>query len=269
MKLGVTHYPPLSFRALSMWLGLPALWLVLRVQGVPFAVARSGWRELGALTFFNMLVWHVLAILAVQALSSGRAAILGYTMPIFSALLGAALFGERIHWRQAVGVAAAALGVVLLLWHEIGAMAGRPWAVLAMLVAAAAWAYGTQRMRRTRLPEPTLALVFWMTLATAIVMTVVAALRESSQWHAPDATAWAAIVYNALLIFAFAQPVWLWLARTLPPIASTLSVMMIPVLGVISGAWWLGETLHWQDWTAVALIMVAIASVLLPQRRSA
>lgn len=269
MKLGVTHYPPLSFRALSMWLGLPLLWLVLRVQGVPFAVARSGWRELGALTFFNMLVWHVLAILAVQALSSGRAAILGYTMPIFSALLGAALFGERIHWRQGVGVAAAALGVVLLLWHEIGAMAGRPWAVLAMLVAAVAWAYGTQRMRRTRLPEPTLALVFWMTLATAIVMTVVAALRESSRWHAPDATAWAAIVYNALLIFAFAQPVWLWLARTLPPIASTLSVMMIPVLGVISGAWWLGETLHWQDWTAVALIMVAIASVLLPQRRSA
>jgi len=268
MKLGVTHYPPLSFRALSMWLGLPALWLVLRVQNVPFKIARSGWRELGTLTFFNMLVWHVLAILAVQALSSGRAAILGYTMPIFSALIGAAFFGERIHWRQALGVAAAALGVVLLLWHEIGAMAGRPFAALSMLVAAAAWAYGTQRMRRTKLPEPTLALVFWMSLATAIVMTVVAAVRESSQWHAPDTTAWAAIVYNALLIFAFAQPVWLWLARTLPPIASTLSVMMIPVLGVVSGAWWLGETLHWQDWTAVALIMVAIASVLLPQRKS-
>lgn len=266
MKLGVTHYPPLSFRALSMWLGLPALWLVLRWQHVPLSVARSGWRELGTLTFFNMLVWHVLAILAVQALSSGRAAILGYTMPIFSALLGAALFGERIHWRQALGVAAAALGVVLLLWHEIGAMAGRPGAVIAMLVAAAAWAYGTQRMRRTTLPEPTLALVFWMTLATAIVMTIAATLRESAQWHAPDATTWAAIVYNAVLIFAFAQPVWLWLARTLPPIASTLSVMMIPVLGVISGALWLDETLHWQDWTAVALIMVAIASVLLPQR---
>lgn len=266
MKLGVTHYPPLSFRALSMWLGLPALWLVLRVQGVSFKVARSGWRELGTLTFFNMLVWHVLAILAVQALSSGRAAILGYTMPIFSALIGATFFGERIRWRQAAGVGAAALGVVLLLWHEFAAMAGRPWAALSMLVAAAAWAYGTQRMRRTTLPEATLTLVFWMSLATAIVMSLVATLRESSQWHAPDATAWAAIVYNALLIFAFAQPVWLWLARTLPPIASTLSVMMIPVLGVVSGAWWLGETLHWQDWTAVALIMAAIASVLMPQR---
>ena len=60
---------------------------------------------------------------------------------------------------------------------------------------------------------------------------------------------------------------WLMLARDLPPIASTLSVMFIPVLGVFSGAWWLGEVLHWQDWAAVALVMVAIATVLWPARR--
>jgi len=29
----------------------------------------------------------------------------------------------------------------------------------------------------------------------------------------------------------------------------------------------LGEVLHWQDWAAVALVMVAIASVLWPARR--
>ena len=50
------------------------------------------------------------------------------------------------------------------------------------------------------------------------------------------------------------------------PVASTLSVMMIPVLGVFSGALWLGEVLHWQDWAAVLLMVVAIASVLAPSR---
>jgi drug/metabolite transporter (DMT)-like permease len=48
-----------------------------------------------------------------------------------------------------------------------------------------------------------------------------------------------------------------------------LSVMLIPVLGVFSGAWWLGEVLHWQDWTAVALMVVAIASVLWPAKATA
>ena len=147
MKLGVSHFPPLSFRALSMWLGLPLLGLALLALRVPFGIPRTQWRELASLTFSNMLVWHVVAILAVQALSSGRAAILGYTMPIFSALWGRALFGQRLAPRQLAGVAAATLGVALLLWHEAASMAGRPWGAIGMLLAAATWAYGTQRLR--------------------------------------------------------------------------------------------------------------------------
>jgi drug/metabolite transporter (DMT)-like permease len=52
-------------------------------------------------------------------------------------------------------------------------------------------------------------------------------------------------------------------------VASTLSVMFIPVLGVFIGAAWLGEVLHWQDWAAVVLMVVAIASVLWPDRPQA
>lgn len=264
MKLGVTHFPPLSFRSLSMWLGLPVLWLAVRVLRVPLAIPRSEWRELGVLTVTNMVVWHVLAIVSVQALSSGRAAILGYTMPVFSALWGLALFGQRLRTRQLLGVAAAALGVALLLWHELGRMAGRPWAAAGMLVSAATWALGTQQLRHTRMTAPTLAIVFWMTVLTTLVMTLLAALLEHDRWAAPVPVVWATIVFNAVLIFGFAQPVWLYLARSLPPIASTLSVMLIPVLGVLSGALWLGEVLHWQDFAAIGLMLAAIASVLLP-----
>ncbi len=264
MKLGVTHFPPLSFRTLSMWLGLPVLWAAVRVLRVPLSIPRAEWRELGALTITNMIVWHVVAIVSVQALSSGRAAILGYTMPVFSALWGLALFGQRLRARQLLGVAAAALGVTLLLWHELGRMAGRPWAAAGMLLAAATWALGTQQLRHTRMTAPTLAIVFWMTVLTTLVMTLLAALLEHDRWDAPTPVVWATIVFNAVLIFGFAQPVWLYLARSLPPIASTLSVMLIPVLGVLSGAWWLGEVLHWQDFAAIGLMLAAIASVLLP-----
>lgn len=266
LKLGVTGWPPLSFRALSMWLGLPVLWLATRAMKVPLGIARGDWRELGLLTLTNMIVWHVVAIIALQALSSGRAAILGYTMPIFSALWGLALFGQRLGARQALGVAAAALAVALLLWHEFGRLAGRPWGALGMLLAAAVWALGTQQLRRTRIAAPTLALVWWMSVVTTLVMTVLAVAVDHAHWTALPASVWFAVVYNAVLIFGFAQPVWLLLARALPPAASTLSVMMIPVLGVASGAWWLGETLHWQDGAALLLIGVAIASVLWPAR---
>jgi drug/metabolite transporter (DMT)-like permease len=252
-----------------MWLGLPVLWTVLRVQRVPFAIPRSDWPELAKLALNNMIVWHILAILAVQALSSGRAAILGYTMPIFSALWSVAVLGERLRPRHVAGIVAAGIGVSLLLWHEFATIAGKPLAALGMLAAAALWAVGTQQMRRTTIAAPTLAIVFWMTLSSTLVMTSATVLFERDRWTVPGAVALAAIGYNAVLIFGLAQPIWLILARALPPIASSMSVMLIPVLGTVIGALWLGETLHWQDGAALVLILLAIASVMWPARAPA
>lgn len=267
MKLGVTDYPPLTFRALSMWLGLPVLGAAMVLMKVPFRIPRQHWPGLLWLAATNMFVWHVCIILAVRTLSSGRAAILGYTMPIFSAVLGALFFASPLARRAWTGVGAAALGVMLLLWHELTHLAGRPVGVVLALVAAAFWALGTQELRRTRVEAPALTISFWMTVLTAVLMAVLAAAFESPQWRLPHATATWAILFNAVMIFGFAHAAWTWLARGLPPVASTLSVMMIPVLGVFSGAVWLREPVHWQDWVAVALMVVAIASVLWPGRR--
>jgi len=266
MKLGVTDFPPLTFRMISMWLGLPVMALGLVLTKAPFRVPRIHWRELFWLAVFNMFIWHALVIVAVKSLSSGRAAILGYSMPIFSAVLGALFFGHRLVLRAWAGVAAAAVGVLLLLWHEISNYAGQPLAVLYALISALAWAMGVHLMRRTKLTVPTLTISFWMTAMTAVVMTVLSLLFEQAQWKAPSTTTWGAIAFNAVFIFGIVQTMWLSMARHLTPVASTLSVMMIPVLGVFGGAWWLGEVLHWQDWAAVLLMVLAIASVLLPTR---
>ncbi|HEX2546196.1 MAG TPA: DMT family transporter [Ramlibacter sp.] len=269
MKVGVTDFPPLTFRALSMWLGLPVLGVAMVFLKVPFRIRRQHWRELLWLAATNMFIWHVCIILAVRTLSSGRAAILGYTMPIFSAVLGALFFASPLGRRAWIGVSAAALGVMLLLWHELTQLAGRPGGVALALVAAAFWALGTQSLRRTRVEAPALTISFWMTVLTAVLMAVLAAAFESAQWRIPTGAVGWAVLFNAVLIFGFAHAAWTYLAKGLPPIASTLSVMMIPVLGVFSGAVWLREPVHWQDWTAVVLMMVAIASVLWPARRVA
>jgi drug/metabolite transporter (DMT)-like permease len=266
MKLGVNGMPPLLFRTLSMWLGLPVLALALLWLKVPFAIPRKHWPELLLLAATNMFVWHVCIILAIQSLSSGRAAILGYTMPIFSAVLGALFFASVLTIRNWLGVAAAALGVALLLWHEMMGLSGKPLGVALALTAAATWALGTQLLRRTKIDTPTLTISFWMTVLACVVMTALTVTFERNAWVMPSRSSWFAIVYNAVLVFGFAHAAWFYLARTLPPVASTLSVMFIPILGVFVGAYWLSEVLHWQDWAAVALMVVAIGSVLAPTK---
>jgi drug/metabolite transporter (DMT)-like permease len=266
MKLVVTGFPPCTYRLICLLIGTPILGLALWFLKVPLKVPRAYWPELLMLAVFNMFFWHAFIILAVQSLSSGRSAILGYTMPIFSAVIGALVFHNQLSKRAWGGVAAAALGVLFLLWHELANLSGKPVGVLLALGAASTWALGTQMLRRTKIPLPTLTLSFWMTLMTAGVMAVLVLVFESSEWHAPTSTHWMSMLYNAILVFVFAHSAWFYLARTLPPAASTISVMMIPVLGVFSGAWILNEVLHWQDWVATGLMVLAIVSVLWPQR---
>jgi drug/metabolite transporter (DMT)-like permease len=115
---------------------------------------------------------------------------------------------------------------------------------------------------------PTIALTFWMLSLTLVVTATVSVATEMDQWRMPLPLEWFSIVYNMAIAIAFCHVVWSMLARNLPPAASGLSVMMIPVLGVFSGMVVLGEQPHWQDYAALVLILVALSTVLLPSRKT-
>ena len=266
MKAGVQDLPPLYFRVLCIAGGLVALWLYARVAGIPLTVPRGAWPQIARLAWPNMIVWHVLLIIALKMLPAGRSAILGYTMPVWVVIFGLLVFREHVPRVHLAGVGAALAGTLLLLSSEFVALSGRPLGTLLVLVAAAAWGYGTHLLRRHLTHMPTLALTFWMLVLTLAVMVVLTVLFEHDAWRAPTPFEWGAIVYNMLLAIAFCHVVWAMLARTLPPAASALSVMMIPVLGVFSSMWLLGESPRWQDYVALALILVALSTVLLGGR---
>ncbi len=266
MKLGVSDFPPVSFRTISMLGGLPVIWLAARMQGASLAIPRGRLKEVILLAIPNMLIWHVFIILGVKMLSSGRAAILGYTMPVWALLSGLLFFGDRPARAAWFGIGCALAGALLLMSSEFATLAGNPLGSVLALIAAAAWGFGTVLLKRSSLDMPTISLTFWMLSLAALTMAIVSVVFESARWHWPDTRTWLAILYNAAIIFGFAHTVWFRLARTLPPIASSLSVMMIPVLGVFSGAWLLGETPHWPDYAAMALILAAMSTVLLKPR---
>ncbi len=268
MKLGVREFPPLTFRTLSMIGGLVVIGLAARMQRESLRVPAGQAMTVVKLAVPNMLVWHALIILGVKLLSSGRAAILGYTMPVWAVLSGLAFFGDRISGRALLGVVLAMTGAALLLSSEFANISGQPLGTVFALLAAAAWGFGTVLMKRTKLDMPTISLTFWMLALTTTVMCVLSLVFERSQWRMPGAVEWAAIVYNAAIIFGFAHVVWFRLARLLPPVMSSLSVMFIPVVGTFSGAWMLGETPHWQDYTAMLLILGAMSTVLFAPKRA-
>jgi len=266
MKLGVAALPPLFFRTLCLGGGLVVIGVWARLRGISLAVPPGSWREIAWLALPNMIVWHVLAIQAIKLLPSGRAAILGYTMPVWAVLCGLLFFGERPLGRHWFGVFAAFLATLLLLSSEFTTLAGSPLGTALMLIAAAAWGFGTHLMRRHLIDLPIITLTFWMMALTVLVMLATSLAFEFERWRWPVAQEWLPLAYNIVFAVAFCHVVWSMLARKLPPAASGLSVMLIPVLGVFSSMWLLGEQPSWQDYSALVLILIALSTVLLPAR---
>ena len=98
-----------------------------RAPGVPLKLARAQWGEVLGLALTNLILWNLVVIVALQHLSSGRAAILGYSMPIFAALWCRLVFGDRLGARQLFGVAAAGAGIGLLLANLLSGVSFSWW----------------------------------------------------------------------------------------------------------------------------------------------
>jgi drug/metabolite transporter (DMT)-like permease len=263
MKMGVTGFPPLSFRLLSMLGGLVILFSIIKLRRLPFSIERQYWPEVFWLGFTNMVVWYACAIYGIKLLSSGRAAILGYTLPIWTAIFGVLFFKDKLSRPQMFGIACAACAVLILVKDELANIGGKPLGMFLMLISAAFWGYGTHLMRQRKVQAPLLVLMFWLLLQTALVCLVIALAIERDQWpFEPNNRFWFAVIYNAILVFGFAQLAWLRIASVLSPTASTISVMFIPVLGVFSSLWLIGDQPSIADYSALMMIVVAILLVL-------
>jgi drug/metabolite transporter (DMT)-like permease len=78
-----------------------------------------------------------------------------------------------------------------------------------------------------------------------------------------------ATLYNMFVAFIFCFWAWMKIARTATVGASSIAMLMTPVVGVFSGMAVLGEQPSWLDYAALVLVTLSIATVLVPRRGSA
>ena len=266
MKFSLREMTPLYFRALTMSGGALGLFLFYRSRGLRMLPRGVEWRAVITLGLPNVLGWHTASILGVKELASGRAAILGFTMPIWTVLLGTLFLGEKLTVRIGIAVLAVAAAIGLLISNELGALAGRPIGIVWMELAALLWAIGTLMMRRARLTLPFETLTVWMLILTSLCLWLLAFVMEPwPQWRF-SVPMWGSLVYGAFINYGFAQIIWFGMARNLPPATSAMSIMAVPLIGTLAATLILGESPHWEDYVAMVCVMAAISAVLLPSR---
>jgi len=267
MKVALAEVAPLTFRTFCLALGAGLLFAFLRAARQPLAIPREDWPRLVAIALFTITSWNVLVAYGVRLIPSGRAAILAYTMPAWAIPLSVWLLGERMTRRKLAGLALGMGAMALLLWDELAALRAAPVGSFLVLGGAFTWAIGTNLQKKYPVRAPVAAYTAWIMLIGGVPIYVAALLLDD--WSAlADLTLWpaAAVAYNVVFAFAWAHWAWIRLVTSASVATFSLAMLMIPVVGVFSGMFFLGERPGLTEFAALALVLGSLATVLVPAR---
>jgi O-acetylserine/cysteine efflux transporter len=202
-------------------------------------------------------------------IAPGLASLVIQTQVFFTIGLAMWADGERLRPVQALALALAVLGVVL-----IGVNTGGEVSALGLglvLLAALSWAGGNQVARRMGRVDM-LGVVVWSSafaLPPLALLTLLAEgpARIGAALAAADAATWAAVAWQAVGNTLFGYAAWGWLLARHP--AGTIAPMAlgVPVFGMASAAWWLAEPLPAWKLGAASLVIGGLVLNLLAQKR--
>lgn len=270
LKVGVTELEPLTFRASTLGFAGLALLLVSKLSGESIRIERALWARVIVLALFNITGWSALIVFGVHQVAAGRSAILAYTLPIWSLLFSLWLLHEPLSPRKILGLVLGVAGMAVLLGEEIINVQRAPVGALMIIGAAISWGFGTVLLRRWAMPTPQTTLTGWMMLIGWIPILLATPLVDphaASSLATMNRTAWFAVLYNIFISGSIANWAWFRMARTLPVAVSSLSSLPVPVVGVFSGMYFLGERPGTSEFVALVLVLASLAAVMLPERK--
>jgi drug/metabolite transporter (DMT)-like permease len=269
MKVSLSEVAPWTFRSLCLGLGSAVLFIALRAGGQSLAVPKGQRLRLAMLAFFNITCWNLLVAFGLLSIPSGRAAILAYMMPAWAIPLSVWLLHERITGRKLAGLVLGMTGLVILLRDGIMALGSAPLGSLLVLGASVSWALGTVLQKRFPMTMPAGPYTAWIMLLGGVPIFIGALLLDDFRalggigfWPALG------IAYNVLIAFAWAHWAWIKIATAVPVSVFSLSMLIIPVVGVISGMLFLGERPTWAEYAALGLVLASLLAVVIPGRQA-
>jgi drug/metabolite transporter (DMT)-like permease len=269
MKIALAEVPPWTFRAFCLVLGALVLVTALRAGGERLKMPPRGqWWRVILVGFLNITLWNILIAFGLALVPAGRGAMLGFTMPALAVPLSIWLLHERATPRKMLGLVLGLGGIALLMGESLAEVGSAPAGALMILGAAASWALGSVLQKRYPTDMPVASYTVWVMVFAALPMVVASTLFEDwSVLQGVGLAAWGGVAYNVFLAFGWAHWAWFKIASEVSVTIFSICILLVPVIGVFSGMIILGERPSWAEYAALLLVVLSVASVLVPARK--
>jgi drug/metabolite transporter (DMT)-like permease len=245
LKRALQELSPLSVNAVRFMIASACLLpIILQHRGTGPLPRKDFLQAVGA----GAIGYGVASVFMLAGLSlatASQASLLTATMPIFVALLGYGVGGERLSRRAWLGIAVCFGGIGLVVGAP-GSASGFRTTLGSALVLASALATAVSMvtaapvLRRSSTSQVTTA----MTLAGAIILIPIGVPAVAQEaWGSVTVFTWVGLLYSGVISIAFSNMLWNRGVQAIGPSRTAIYSNLIPVVAALAGWLFLGERL--------------------------
>ena len=259
IKLGLAHLPPLTFAMLRFVFVVFPLIFVLPRPKVP-------WRNLAVYGVLIGAGQFGLLFTAMRAdITPGIASLILQMQVFFTIGLSVWLTGEKVAKVQILALLLATCGLATILAHTDGS--ATPLGLALCVTAAFSWGCGNIVARNAVHADRELnmlAYVVWSAIFAVPPLLAFALVLEGPQAMVQgiavaDGATWGAVAWQSVGNTMFGYVAWGWLLGRHPAAQVAPMALMVPVFGLATSAFALGEPVQGWKIAAFALVMSGLA----------
>jgi O-acetylserine/cysteine efflux transporter len=235
-----------------------------------YALPRSHWRAVAIYSLLQFVAQFMCLFTAMTlGMPPGLMSLVLQSQALFTVVLGAMVLGERANGLQSLGLMLAFTGIVYAALNVTGELHVTWFAFALTLLGALGWGAGNMQLRRmaTTLklaPLPPLALMSWASLMAAPPLLAMSVFFEGANAITTALSkaswgAWGAVLFQSYANTLLGYGIWSWLIGKHGAIKVAPYSLLVPVFGLSSTAWFLGEAMQPWKWGVFALIVGGLA----------
>jgi drug/metabolite transporter (DMT)-like permease len=262
MATGVESISPLWMGVFRVLGALLVILIITASSGNLRMPVRSDLPIISSLAIFRLAAVFTMVFTGLQLIPPGRSSVIVWTASLWTVPLAAAFLGEKMVGRRWVGLWLGISGVLVLFepwqlsWSEPGVILGHVLLILAAMTNAAT----SVHIRGHRWTMTPLQAIPWQLAGAAIILLILALVTDGIpeiDWTGQ--LGWI-VAYQGLLATGTAFWAQIVILRNLAAVSTNLTLMAVPVVGVVSSAVFVGEEV---TGTLVGGLVLIIAGVTL------
>lgn len=259
IRIGVESWPPLMMAGVRFFSAGLLLLAFLLLTGHRLPSLRP-LLNAGLIGVLLLAVGNGMVTVAEhQNVPSGIAAVVVATVPLFT-LCFSYFFGITTRKLEWFGIAIGLSGIILL--NSGGNLSGNPWGAGMILIGSLSWAFGSVLGSRIELPSGMMAGAIEM-LAAGTVLLAASGLAGERLTAMPTVSGLIAVSYLTIFGSIIAINAYMFLIRNTSPAVATSYAYVNPVVAVLLGTGFAGESLSPIEWLALGIIILAVVLVTL------